>query len=204
MKRDDLALLVEKRLTTGQVVICGEGATTFAWQRTRSQAPTFFCNDPMGLSPGLALGFALAVPERDVVLLTGDGELLFNLSVLVTIAAANPGNLRMIVFHNRRYETGGGQPLPGAQKMRLAAIAEASGLAGPLAPEAGASAAEIAASLDDLLAGPAPRMLVVEVDAEPARYPAAGAGGMSGVEQRITFQRQLEQLPPSVWNTDVS
>jgi hypothetical protein len=36
-------------------------------------------------------------------------------------------------------------------------------------------------------------MLVIEIDAESGKHPDSGPAGMSGVEQRVAFQRQLEQ-----------
>jgi thiamine pyrophosphate-dependent acetolactate synthase large subunit-like protein len=44
----------------------------------------------------------------------GDGSLLMNLGCLVTIAAAGPENLSLLVFDNQAYEVTGGQPTPAA------------------------------------------------------------------------------------------
>ncbi len=48
------------------------------------------------------------------MLLEGDGDLVMNLGSLLAIADAAPANLRVVVFNNGRYETGGGQPLASA------------------------------------------------------------------------------------------
>jgi thiamine pyrophosphate-dependent acetolactate synthase large subunit-like protein len=189
VKRDELASLVAARLGPRYVVICGLGSTTYAWQSTGSRTPAYYAADPMGLAPGLALGFALTSPDRQVLLLEGDGDLTMNLGVLLTIVATAPTNLRGVVFDNGRYETGGGQPVPAATQASLSAIAQAAGFGWVAQYGRDAPTSDVAAALDDLLAAPAPALLVVGVDPQPAPY--GGAGDYSGVEDRAEFQRRL-------------
>ena len=68
----------------------------------------------MGQAPAWGLGLALARPERRVIVCCGDGSLLMNLGGLVTITAAAPSNLALLVFDNGAYEVTGGQPTPAA------------------------------------------------------------------------------------------
>jgi thiamine pyrophosphate-dependent acetolactate synthase large subunit-like protein len=68
----------------------------------------------MGQAPAWGLGLALARPERRVIVCCGDGSLLMNLGCLVTITAAAPPNLTLLVFDNGAYEVTGGQPTPAA------------------------------------------------------------------------------------------
>ncbi|MEZ5740509.1 MAG: thiamine pyrophosphate-dependent enzyme [Burkholderiaceae bacterium] len=52
-------------------------------------------------------GLALAQPDRPVMVLTGDGEMLMALGALATIGQHNPGNLAIVVLDNTAYgETG--------------------------------------------------------------------------------------------------
>ena len=71
----------------------------------------------MGLWASMALGLALARPDRRVMLLAGDGDLLMNLQVLATIASAPVNNLRIVVFHNGAYSSTGGQALAAADRL---------------------------------------------------------------------------------------
>ena len=64
----------------------------------------------MGKASSVALGLALAVPDRKIMVLDGDGGLLMNLGSLVTIAEQRPGNLVHVVFEDGVYFTTGGQP----------------------------------------------------------------------------------------------
>ena len=61
----------------------------------------------MGAATGMGLGLALAQPERRVLVVTGDGELLMNIGTLATISVLNPSNLSIICVDNGHYgETG--------------------------------------------------------------------------------------------------
>jgi phosphonopyruvate decarboxylase len=82
----------------------------------------------MGKASSVALGLALARPDKRVVLLDGDGSLLMNLGTLVTIAAQGPENLVHFVFEDGAYQTTGGQPVPGAGTVDLAGIAKSAGI----------------------------------------------------------------------------
>lgn len=61
----------------------------------------------MGGAAMLALGLALARPDKRVLAVTGDGELLMNVGALATIAVLNPPNLAVLCVDNGHYgETG--------------------------------------------------------------------------------------------------
>ena len=61
----------------------------------------------MGSAASMGLGLALARPERRVLVVTGDGELLMNVGTLATVAVMNPPNLAIVCVDNGRYgETG--------------------------------------------------------------------------------------------------
>src|SRR3954465_13276777 len=83
----------------------------------------------MGLAFPIALGVALAQPERRVFALEGDGSLLMQMGCLSTIASLAPKNLTMIVMDNGVYQITGAQPTPGAIHSDIGAIAIGCGLA---------------------------------------------------------------------------
>src|SRR5574341_1985619 len=73
--------------------------------------PTFFyLEHAMGLASSMGLGIALALPERQVVVLDGDGSLLMNLGTLSTMARYRPGNLLHLVMDNQTLLSTGGSP----------------------------------------------------------------------------------------------
>jgi thiamine pyrophosphate-dependent acetolactate synthase large subunit-like protein len=88
----------------------------------------FYTWGSMGLTSSIALGLAMARPDRRVVALDGDGSLLMNLGSLATIGACAPPNLVLIVLDNAAYGTTGGQPTATAGCADLEAAARAMGV----------------------------------------------------------------------------
>lgn len=84
----------------------------------------------MGKASSLALGIALAQPDRRVLVLDGDGSLLNNLGTLATIAGQAPRNLVHFVFEGGTYDTTGGQPIPAAAVVDFAGLALEAGYRG--------------------------------------------------------------------------
>ncbi|MFI5311819.1 MAG: thiamine pyrophosphate-dependent enzyme [Gemmatimonadales bacterium] len=97
------------------VVITSMGSAR-EWMAMGPLEPLDFVLVPssMGTAPSLALGLALAQPQRRVIVCNGDGSMLMNLGSLVTISAEAPKNLVLIVFDNGVYEVTGAQPTPGS------------------------------------------------------------------------------------------
>ena len=61
----------------------------------------------MGAACMIGLGLALAQPKKQVLVVTGDGDLLMNVGALATIAVMNPPNLAIVCVDNGHYgETG--------------------------------------------------------------------------------------------------
>ncbi|WP_326830136.1 thiamine pyrophosphate-dependent enzyme [Streptosporangium sp. NBC_01810] len=189
MKRAEVARAVAAAATE-HVVITSLGSAGRAWREHGGTNPTFYGSDPMGAAPAFALGAALARPDREFVLLEGDGDLTMGLGSLLTLAGAAPGNLRVVVFENGRYETGGGQPLSAAGLADIAALAAAAGWGWTRTVERDATAEDLAAAVTALLAARAPALLVVRVDVEPSPY--GGPGPHSGGEARAVFQQRFQ------------
>ncbi|MDH5256135.1 MAG: thiamine pyrophosphate-dependent enzyme, partial [Gammaproteobacteria bacterium] len=63
----------------------------------------------MGCAVSLALGLAIARPERRVIAIDGDGAALMRLGALTTVAAERPPNLVHVLIDNGRHESTGGQ-----------------------------------------------------------------------------------------------
>ena len=124
MKRDYCAGLVRSQMAERSIVLCAMGSTGAAWRAQKAPHLTYFVSDPMGMALPMSLGVALAQPDRPVVLLDGDGDFSTGVSALFAIADSAPPNLKIAVFNNAKYESGGGQPLPGAGRMSISVLAE--------------------------------------------------------------------------------
>ena len=81
----------------------------------------------MGKASSMALGIALARPDKTVWCMDGDGSLLMNLGTLVTIAGQKPTNFIHFVFDDEAYHTTGSQPVPGTGIYDFKTIAEGAG-----------------------------------------------------------------------------
>jgi phosphonopyruvate decarboxylase len=108
---------------TDQVVVTTM-STAREWptdvKRQDLHLPLFGC---MGKASSLGLGIALGSPDRQVLVLDGEGSLLMNLGALVTVASQAPTNFVHFLFDNAAYDTSGGQPVPGAGRVDFPGLA---------------------------------------------------------------------------------
>jgi phosphonopyruvate decarboxylase len=64
----------------------------------------------MGHASSIALGMALAKPDRRVICFDGDGACLMHLGAMRMIAAQGPSNFIHVVLNNEAHDSVGGQP----------------------------------------------------------------------------------------------
>jgi len=84
--------------------------------------------DPaMGGHAGFALGLALALPQRKVVLFDSEGDVQMGLGILLTVAEQRPANFYHFMLDNECYATTGGQPVPNAKNVAYDVIARGAG-----------------------------------------------------------------------------
>ncbi|MHA1944783.1 MAG: thiamine pyrophosphate-dependent enzyme [Candidatus Hodarchaeales archaeon] len=63
----------------------------------------------MGLPVGVGVGLAVMNPQKRVIVITGDGNLLMGFGSVVTAAYYKPQNLKILILDNSQYFTTGGQ-----------------------------------------------------------------------------------------------
>jgi len=80
-----------------------------------------------GLGSLTGLGLAQAQPEKRVMVITGDGEMLMALGSLATISVAKPKNLDIIVLDNQHYGETGMQRSHTGMGINIATVANAVG-----------------------------------------------------------------------------
>ncbi|WP_264714836.1 thiamine pyrophosphate-dependent enzyme [Limobrevibacterium gyesilva] len=111
------------------LVVTGLGSTTFDAGAAGDRPLNFYLWGAMGGAAMVGLGIALAQPQRRVLVLTGDGEMLMGLGSLATIGALKPANLAIAVMDNGRFAETGQQRSHSALGTDLAAVASACGWA---------------------------------------------------------------------------
>jgi thiamine pyrophosphate-dependent acetolactate synthase large subunit-like protein len=109
------------------LVILGVGGVTEEWNSLRPSDANFD-SASMGTAASLGLGLALALPQRQVVALDGDGGFLMNLSALASLGNLAPENLLVVIFDNECYDCIGGPPTATAGNVDLAATAAGAGI----------------------------------------------------------------------------
>jgi sulfopyruvate decarboxylase subunit beta len=122
--KDALQVLVQHR--RHEIVVATMTANQI-WSELSSHELDLPITGAMSKASSLALGLALARPERRIWVIDGDGSLLMSLGSLVTIANMMPSNFLHFIFHNGIYEFSGGQPLPGVGKVNFCRLAKAAG-----------------------------------------------------------------------------
>ena len=85
----------------------------------------FTLSGAMGAAVAMGLGLALSQPERKVIVVTGDGELLMNVGTLATVGVLNPSNLSIICVDNEHYGETGWQESHTGRGVDIAKMAEA-------------------------------------------------------------------------------
>ena len=113
------------------LVVAGLGAPAWDVAAVGDSALDFPLWGAMGGAVMIGLGLALAQPDRRVLVITGDGEMLMGIGSLATVAATMadkaPVNLAIVVLDNERYGETGMQPTHTARGADLTAIAQAAG-----------------------------------------------------------------------------
>lgn len=128
-------------------------------RRKEAHGSDFLTVGGMGHASQIALGVALARPNRKVICLDGDGAVLMHMGGLTTIGQLAPKNYYHVVLNNGAHDSVGGQPTV-AFEVDLPAVARASGY--PTA-NAATDEASLAAALPSFFAGEGPSLLEVRV-----------------------------------------
>jgi len=128
LNRADLTRRLVAKLSD-QAVVAGIGNANFDLFAAGHRAQNFYMLGSMGLACPIALGVALAQPERGVIALEGDGSLLMSLGCLATIATVKPRNLTMIIWDNGIYQITGKQPTATSHATDIVAVARGAGIA---------------------------------------------------------------------------
>ena len=112
-----------------ELAVLGQGSPVWDCTAVEDHPLNFPLWGAMGGAAMVGLGLALARPERRVLVVTGDGEMLMGLGALATIAVQAPGNLGIAVLDNGIYGETGGQPTHTSRGVSLAEMAAGAGFA---------------------------------------------------------------------------
>jgi thiamine pyrophosphate-dependent acetolactate synthase large subunit-like protein len=128
MNRFALTKLLVGKLKSEEAVIGGIGNTNFDLWASGQRPQNFYMLGSMGLSTPIALGVAMAQPQRKVFALDGDGSILMQLGTLATVAGTVPKNLAIVIWDNGIYQITGSQKTLTSAGTDLVAIAKGAGI----------------------------------------------------------------------------
>jgi thiamine pyrophosphate-dependent acetolactate synthase large subunit-like protein len=155
-----------------ELVVCCNGMIGREAFTARDREANFYMIGSMGLAASIGLGAALARPDKRVLVLDGDGNVLMGAGALASVAAAAPENLLHVVLDNEAHGSTGGQ----RTVSRRVALERLAAAAGYRSAER-VAAEDLATRLPAFLASPGPAMLLVKV--EP--------GNVKGIA-RVTYE----------------
>jgi thiamine pyrophosphate-dependent acetolactate synthase large subunit-like protein len=153
--------------TDDLLVVAGLGSTAWDITAAGDRPLNFPLWGAMGGAAIVGLGLALGQPERRVLVITGDGELLMGMGSLATIAVQRPSNLAIVVFDNERYGETGMQATHTAHGVDLAGVAAACGF--PITSTV-CEESELERALPVIRTSPGPVLYVAKVRAEPLPF----------------------------------
>lgn len=160
------------------------------WNHRPDGADNTFSPAAIGSVSALALGLAIARPNRRVIALDTDGSLLMNTGILCTLGAERPGNLTILVLDNGIYESIGGSPTLTSFNTDLAAMASGAGCTNCVTVD-GLEAFETEAGR--LLADGEFGLLVAKIQPGINRWAWEDRKPTDGVEDKYRFLRRMER-----------
>ncbi len=184
MTRLDALTAIYSRLEE-RVVVTIMGAVAAELQSIGHRPNFFYLQHAMGLASSMGLGIALSKPDRQVIVLDGDGSILMNLGGLTTLARYRPRNLTHIVFDNESLLSVGGFPTATSTGSDIAGVAAAAGV-----PRTATVSTidDFTREVNEALAAGDLTTLVAKVEAVG---PKAFVTDLAMLENRFQFQRYL-------------
>lgn len=110
------------------LVVPGLGSPTWDCFAAGDQPEYLYSWGGMGLAVSTALGLAIAQPNRRVLCLTGDGEIMMGIGSLGVVAVEAPANLAILVLDNESFGETGRQTGLTSNRADLCRIAEGFGI----------------------------------------------------------------------------
>lgn len=190
MRRYDWLEVIAGQLNDEDLVITNLANTATEWHKVRPHDGNLYCVG-MGMVSPYAVGLALALPHRKVIALDGDGGILFDLSVLGTIAQTAPANLCVVVFDNGGYVSTGQLPdvaSLSAETVSIEAMARGSGIEKVWTVETAEGLVGAFEASRSNEAGPV--LIVAKTD---TRQAFVGASLPDMKENKYRFARHIEQ-----------
>jgi len=175
----------------GDALVVAVYSSAFDWIHISPHPLNFFALGAMGQASSSALGFALGLPDRKVMVLDGDGSLRMYLGSLATIAGVGPKNLIHFVSQNGCYEANGEHPIPAQESVSFSQFARAAGYKNVAEFK---DIATLRAELPELISAPGPTFisLFVKASSKPELDYALVHGEAAREQFRIALAAEIK------------
>jgi sulfopyruvate decarboxylase subunit beta len=164
MKRAEAVAAIFQHLDR-EIVVCANGMIGREAYTARDREENFYMVGSMGLASSIGLGVALCRPDRRVVVLDGDGNVLMALGTLAQVGHARPRNYLHVCLDNETYGSTGGQKTI-SDEVQLHQIAQAAGYVRVARAD---TPGELERLFPEYLKAPGPSFLLLKV--EPGNVP---------------------------------
>jgi len=108
MKGFDVITALKELISENVIIVSSNGNISREVFNLLPQ-PQVYLRGSMGLPVPIGLGLALANPDKQILVITGDGNFLMGFNSSVTTAFYKPKNLKILILDNNKYFTTGGQ-----------------------------------------------------------------------------------------------
>ena len=168
------------------LIICGlAGASKDIAHLTNDGDNIFTMAGAMGGATAMGLGLALSRPDKKVLVVTGDGELLMNVGTLATVGILKPANLSILCVDNGHYGETGYQESHTQRGVDLDLIAQGSAIPITRTIDREDQMVEAKQLLRD---SNGTTFILLRVNTEP---PPSIKRSMDATERKIAFRRAL-------------
>ena len=168
------------------LIVCGlAGASKDIAHLTDDGDNIFTMAGAMGGATAMGLGLALSRPDKRVLVVTGDGELLMNVGTLATVGIMKPANLSILCIDNGHYGETGYQESHTQRGVDLEVIAQGSAI--PVTRTV-TTEDQISEAAKVLRNSNASSFILLRVSTEP---PPVVKRSMDASERKTAFRRAL-------------
>lgn len=168
------------------LIVTGLAGTAKDISHLTDQAPNaYMLGGAMGGGLSMALGLALVQPDKKVLAIMGDGELLMNMSCLATVGVAQPPNLSIVCVDNGHYQETGNQESHTNLGVDLEQVAQGCGIA---VTRTVTTAEECEEASTVLRNTNGPVFMLLRINQEP---PPVSERNWDGVDRKNIFRKAL-------------
>ena len=167
-----------------EFIIASNGMISRELYAIKDRERNFYMLGSMGLAPAIGLGAALSQPDKKILVLLGDGNMLMSMGTLATIGKISPKNLILVVLDNECHESTGEQETA-SSVTAFDAIAFSSGIP---KNEHADSLEKLKIVIETFLAKSGPSLIHVKVEKGRTNAPRIR---LSPVEIRDRFMKEL-------------